>query len=414
MERSTARQPSLAFTAPSPASAILTTLSEQWYNTVVSSLGLDQTKFQLMQGALATGTTSLSIWNFFDAIPPLSLTQQFDPGGYNSLSSIYGAVVNNLVPQTDNGMQTLLGDKYASWAQYRQTPANVPNPLPKTPNGQIDFVGVQVQMYQTWGIMNVDANTISAGTTLLEQKDVVATAIAMYLAANGTYPYTATYAALQAALQQGQARTLSFNSQQASSDTSHSWAGGSVSGFYEFFSGSAGGSWDSFNQQLQSSGITVSATFQSVATIPGQPLATNQPLNPDLSSYAPWWSSAALQVARQHDDNTVWKHGAPTWSDTFGPSGNLTRLSTAMVVVDGIDMTITTNFAVSSDQRTDIQTAARAGFWPFFSAEGQGGFHHEVTASNNQGATIHTACPRGNPTVIGVLVDPISVVLGGS
>lgn len=412
---------------PATGQQLLSTLNQQWYNAVTQALNLDETKFQLIQGSMAVQPNSSTLWSFFDAIPPLSLTQKFDPSGYNSLFSTYNSVINNLVPQTDDSLQTLLGDKYVSWLNYRTNAANLPNPLPKTASGQTDYVAAQVQMFETWGIANLDSDKIGAGTTLLQQADVVSVALTMLVAAKaaakaagnvgtneGGYAYTATYGKLKYAIQQRAAKSVSMNSESQSADTSHAWAGGRVSGFADFFSGDAGGSWDQFHQQISSSGLTVSVNFGAVTTLPGQPLATPQPTDPDLSSAVPWWSSAALQVARQHNDNTVWKHGAPTWDDTFGPDGSLNRLSTGVIVVDGITSTITTNFSVSSDDASRMKAAMKFGFWPFFSASGEGGWDHSVTSNSNGTATLTSTCPAGNPNILGVLVDPINVVLGGS
>ncbi len=90
------------------------------------------------------------------------------------------------------------------------------------------------------------------------------------------------------------------------------------------------------------------------------------------------------------------------------------RLTVALIVVDGIDVTITIKFNVSSTDKTNVEASLKVGFWPFFSAQGEGGWNHAVENQDGQNLTIHSTCPQGNPNVLGVLVDPIDLVLGGS
>ena len=394
--------------AAAPASNTLATLDSQYYNALVAQLHMDPSSFQLAQGAISLGTDSSSIWNFFDSIPPVSLSRSWDSSGFNNLALAYGGVINNLIPQTSNAMQALLGDKYVSWQAYRSNASNIPSPLPKLANGQIDFVGIQVTMFETWGIAQLDAGQIQSGVTLLGQTDVVSVANTMFNAAKGVYPFTATYGDVQNA--HSIPGSISFNSSNYSSDTSHAWAQAEASGFFDFFSGGASGSWSQFNQQVESDGVTVSISFQKVITLPGLPLATLQNVDPELSSYVPWFDGEALHVAQQHNDNTVWKPSAPTWADTFGPDGNLLRLTTQLIVVDGVDITIETNFAVSSDDQTEINASYHAGFWPFFSTSGSGGWTHDHPTYSSSGATFHSSTVLGNPQVLGVTVSPIDTV----
>jgi len=392
---------------------VMATLNEQWYNAVTTQLGLDQSTFQLVQGSMALGSTSDAVFQIFDAIPPLSLTQQFNPSGFNSFSAAYAAVINNLVPQNNAGsLQNVLGDQYIAWVNYRKNPSNLPNPLPTDAQGNPDVTAAQVAMFSRWAIANLDAGTTKAGVTILQQTDAVSVAQAALLAAKGKYAYTSTIARVKAAILSGQAKTASFDSTQESSDTSHAWAGGKASGGYGFFKFSASGNWDKFNQQVEENGVKVSAQFQNVATVPGQPLQVAQPLDPDLSKYVPWFNSAALNLAFRNSNNRVWQQASPTWNDTFGTSGNLQRLAVGLIVVDGIQTTVTVNYSLTTEDKQSVEGALKFGFFPFFTASGSGGWTHEITNSDTRSFTLTSSSPAGNPQILGVLVSPIDAVLG--
>jgi hypothetical protein len=55
------------------------TLTAQWYNAMVDGLGLSPEEFQLYQGPNSMVTTSQDMWNIFDAVPPASVNNYYDP-----------------------------------------------------------------------------------------------------------------------------------------------------------------------------------------------------------------------------------------------------------------------------------------------------------------------------------------------
>jgi hypothetical protein len=67
----------------------------QWYNAVVRDCGLSRRTFQLSQGNIVVGTDSASLWNIFDAVPPLSF-ENYNPARGNLFSNNYGAIISSL------------------------------------------------------------------------------------------------------------------------------------------------------------------------------------------------------------------------------------------------------------------------------------------------------------------------------
>ena len=386
----------------------MSTLTAQWYNAVVAGFELGANDFQLMQGNTAFGTTSDSVWAFFDAMPPTAVSHYYQPGRINSFAQTYGAVINNLVPQTGDDMQKLLGDKYTSWVAYSSDTKNLPNPLPTDTSGNIDYVKVRVDQYARWGLSNgLDSAKLNDGTTLLEQKDIISTAITQWISADDKYAYTASIGYVKNQVDQGRSRSASMNSNTSSSDITNSWAKTSVEGIFDIFGGEAAGEWSKFSSNLTSSGLDISASFGKVATVIGGPFGLTTGINPDLTDYSPWYNSDALKTAMANNNNNVWKHTAPTWEQTFGGDGNMKRDVSALVVVDGVTITMTSSYSVDTADRESVKTEFAAGFFPFFGVDGEGGWSNSVTFHDDGTFTAVSTSEAGNPQIIGVLVQTI-------
>jgi hypothetical protein len=398
--------------AAQSAEEVMNKLTAQWYNTIVEGLDLDKGDFQLMQGNTAFGTTSDSVWAFFDAMPPDSISHYYQPSRINSFVQSYGAVINNLVPQNGNDMQKLLANKYTSWQAYSSDPTNLPDPLPTTSNGQIDFVQVRVKQFQRWGLANgLDSGMLNSGTTLLQQKDIVSTAISQWVAADGKYAYTASIGDVTTQVDSGQSRSVALDSKTTSSDTSNAWAQGSVGGIYDIFEGEASSEWSKFTSDVTSAGLKISATFEKVGTVLGGPYALDTQTNPDLTGFTPWYNGDALKTAKENNNNNVWKHGAPTWEQTFGADGNMRWIVSGLVVVDGVTTTMTSSYAVATEDQQKVKAQFEAGFFPFFGVEGSGGWNNTVKFNNDGTFTAVSTSKAGNPQIIGVLVESVDSAL---
>lgn len=386
-----------------PAQQAMQTLTAQWYNAVTTQCGLDPDTFQLVQGSAPLGTTSEMLWNVFDAVPPASVSNYFNPSQLNSFAADYGAVIANLKPQNAARFVSDMGDYYSAWLAYLKTSPTIP-------------AGGMIELFSNWANMNIpDPGQAQQCITDWQQvsQGTVPAAIQMWLNSGGagaTKAYNATIAQLNQAMASSPSKSVTMNSQTASSDVSHTWAEGSVGGAFDFFSGSASASYDQLTTALASAGVTISATFQRLVTFPGAPLSRPSS-DPILSQYKPWFSSAALNLAYQNNNNIVWNNTPPSWQDTFGPNGNMKRTCSALVVVDGIDLTMTSNVAFSSSEQQQFQAAAEAGFWPFFSASASGGWSNSSSFDASGNVTVKSSSALGNPTVLGAIVTPISAVM---
>lgn len=384
---------------PSLAQA-METLTAQWYNAVITGCGLDPETFQLVQGSQVIGSTSEKLWQFFDAVPPLSISNYFNPSAYSSFSQNYGGVITNLIPQGGDALQSAMGDYYTQWINYAKTKQDY------SVNAFKNWaMGVNPSQAATW--VGLYATTFDNPIFLAQ----MAWDSMLNAAVNpGVAAYNQTIADMNAQLIGTTSKSIQMNSASESTDISHTWSEGAMEGLFDIFFAGGEASYSNFSQAVATSKLNIDATFSNLAIIKAGPLS--QPSQDSiLNQYTPWYNSSALNTAYQENNNRVWKHGAPTWADTFGPTGNLQRLTSALVVVDGINITTTSSASIATADQKNFEAAASGGFFPFFEAEAAHGWNTK-TSYNDQGqATITSSSPTGNPQVLGVIVTPIAQAL---
>lgn len=379
----------------------MTTLTAQWYNAVVSQGGFDRNTFQLVQGTQVIGNTSNKLWQFFDTVPPLTITNYFNPTSFNSFSKNYGSVIPHLIPQGGDALQNAMGDQYAEWLAYAKKNADY-----------------SLKAFQEWAMSVAPSKApdwVSLYRTLFDgaiyQAQLEWDNLLNATSNPGVCAYGKTIDDLNNALIASSSKTIHMDSSTQSSDIKNTWTEGAVEGFFEDFFGGGEGSHSEFSKQLTSTQLTIDASFDNLITFSAQPLSS---LSKDqiLSQYTPWYSSSALNIALKNNNNRVWKHGAPQWEDIFGDAGNTKRVCGGIVVVDGITIKVTSSASISQEDQKHFEAAAAGGFFPFFEAEAAHGWNTSTTFSDKGNATMTTKSKAGNPQVLGVIVTPISEILG--
>jgi hypothetical protein len=371
----------------------MTTLYQQWYNAVVSGLRLDPGTFQLLQPNTPLGATSDQLWAYFNAIPAHSLVSNFQLNGLNRLYDDYRAVVNMLISQTGDAFRADLGDSYQAWIGYVSGLSPIPKPS-DLPGIFFSWATVHAPGVASRGRNDLDA--ILDDPIALAQQTVVNQAGFI----NGTPNFGATIADLRDAIIQAPSGSFAFNSSTQSSDTSGTWAKAAAGGIWDFFSADGSGEWSKTQSKAASSQLVISLSFDHVLTFPAAP--------------GSWYNSAALTAAFATRDNTMWRPGTPNWNTTFGPTGNLQRFLTGLIVVDGINMSMTSSAEYDTSEQEEIRTHAEAGFFPFFSAETSGGYTSSLSFNSGGTMTVTAASPAGNPVVLGAVVSPAGALLGSS
>lgn len=376
------------------------TLNAQWYNALTSGLNLDPSTFQLMQGNSVVGSLSETLWSVFNAVPPLSVNNLYNPSQFNSFSSNYGSIINNLNQPGSNQFQNDMGDYYPQWSQFLSTQSTLPS-------------GGIMELFQTWSQLHMPAGQAMQCYTDLANiyQGAVYTAISMWLQAGGSgasvKAYNITVEQVATKLAQAPSGGISMNSKTETSDISHTWAEGHVGGWFDMFSGEGSGSYDDISQSLITSGLQISADFNHVITMAAGPLSQTSD-DPILSQYKPWYNAATLNLAYQNNNNVVWKNSPPTWDNMFGTDGSLLRVCSALVLVDGISISISSDATFSQSEQQEIKTHASGGFWPFFEANASGGWSNNFSFDDEGKMTYTATCPVGNPVILGAIVTPIA------
>jgi hypothetical protein len=383
-------------------------LTAQWYNAVVSACKLDPSTFQLAQGFPVLETTSTMLWAMLDALPPHSVTQFWNPAQFASFASNYAAVVMALTPPQGAELVTEMGDYYTEWMTYKKG-----QPIAQWPAGGV------LELFHQWELQNMPDAQGQRAYSLYSQlmQNPINIAIDMWVKAGGggaTMAYNTTVEILKQQLAQAAGgNTVHMDSTTSSKDLSHAWAKGKVGGLFDFFSGSGSANWDDLTTEVAQAGVTIDATFNRLLTYSFGPLEKPVPDNPILAKYKPWYYSAALGLGYQAHDELTWSQPHPTREETFGPSGTLSSIKTGLVLVSGLKVTLRSAVSFSNEQRQTVSASAKLGFFPFFSAEASGGWHHEFKFDDAGGMTVTSTVPESATVVLGAIVTPAASIYGG-
>lgn len=376
------------------------TLTEKWYNTMVTGLNLSDQTFQIYQSNVVLDNLSTALWAMYDSIPPKSVTRQAEPSQISRFSDNYSGVINTILPSGGLEWKKTLGDTYPDWVAYLDEFRQSKEKLP---------AGGMLTLFTDWAQLNIpDPGKAQKAITQYSQilNGIVPVAQSRFINAAGVYAYNKSIDDLRSAVKQGPNQSYTFDSKTASSNIEHTWAQGSISGAFRFLWGGGGSSYDSLNQTFGGSEVNIEVEFGHVVSFAAGPLQTETFVGD--KKYPAWFSSAALNYAFQNKGNDVWPvDGSASWDSTFGDSGNLKRFATNLVVGDEMTMTMRSSASFSSSDREKVTAQASGGFWPFFRASGSGGYENTVTFDDQGKMVAVSKSPAGSPLVLGASVLPI-------
>ena len=391
--------------ATSKGTEAMKTLTNKWYNTMVTGLNLSDQTFQIYQSNVVLGNLSTALWAIFDSIPPRSLTQQAESSQISRFSDNYSGVINTILPSGALEWKKTMGDAYPEWVAYLDEFRETKEKLPK---------GGMLALFTEWTNLAIpDPGKARKAITMFSQilNGIVLTAQGRFIEAAGVHAYNKSIDDLRSAVKQGPSQSYTFNSATASGSIEHTWAKAEVSGAYRFLWGGGGTSYDRVNEQFASSDVTIDVKFGHVVSFTAGPLQTDTFVGD--KTYPGWFSSSALSYAFNNNDNETWPvDGSASWDSTFGTNGNLKRFASNLVVGDDMTFTMTSSAKFSSEDREKITAQASGGFWPFFSASGEGGRESTVTFDDQGRMTAVATSPAGSPLILGSNVLPISDIFG--
>lgn len=381
--------------------AMMETLNAQWYNALTSGLNLSPTTFQLMQGNSVIGSLSENLWEFFDAVPPTSVNNYYNPSQLNSFSANYGSIILCLNPPDANLFQDDMGDYYSQWMSYLKTNPPIP-------------AGGMLALFQNWSQMNMPPNQAQRCYVDYQKiyQGTVESAINLWINAGGSSTgsakaYTTTIEQMRNAISKAPSATINMDSKTASSDVTNTWAGGEVVSLFSLFADDTTGTYNNVSQLFISSGLDITAQFTHAATISAGPLYQVSQ-DPILSGYKPWYNSAALNLAYKNKNS--WEIGDtdPTWDSFFGQNGSMLQVCSSLIVVDGISLKISSSASFDTNQQQQIMGQATVGFWPFFIANHSSGWTNNFTFDTQGHLTYTASSPVGSPIILGAIVTPIA------
>ncbi|PJG57644.1 hypothetical protein [Aeromonas cavernicola] len=375
------------------------TLQDMWYLAVVDGLGLDKSSFMLLQAGVQLPYTTGDLWQLVDSIPPKALTTVLSTGALNSFYQDYGSLFSVIIAPVSDDFKRVMNDYLADWMDYKKT----------VTVKDLQDAGGWPALFDFWAHQNLPDNIATSAISIMnkDNNNIVNSASQKYYAnSNVNQPFDPKKDTLYkinitdivgGAIAHGPTKSVHLDSNTSSSDVSTTWAKGGVSGFFDIFSLGGGGSYSKTTSKFTSSEVTIDATFQHVVTV-----ETFKP--------GDWYNSGFLNYAYKGEN--VWSTGNPlTWANTFGPNGDLVRIIEGLVVVDGIEITITSDASYSEEEQKEIRSQASGGIWPFFSANASGGYNSDVSFNDQGKMIVKTSSPVGNPAVFGANVRDISAYL---
>lgn len=358
----------------------MSTLQNRWYNFLVDTLSLDRSMFQIWLPARPIEATDESLWDCGNVIPPESLIFNRDAGYAIRFSDQYAAVQGQMQPQAASIAQAIGEPHATAWSAYLATldarPAAAALPA----------------LFQNWAARHA-LRAMPAGIGFLSRAALAGIAGESSHAEMEAPAYRGSYADLLGLIGASPGASGVFDSRTASADIGASWTeiDGGIVGLWHGGNGA-------LHDKLAAGVVTASATFGACASwivMPGG-----------------WYRSSLLATAFDNAASPPWRLDAvPSWQDFFAPGGSMRRAPASLVVVDAIDLTVTSNAAFDPAEQRLILEHAPAGLWPFHAPVSDAA-DTIVSFGATRGISIRTITRRGRPVVLGANVLDIARYLG--
>ncbi len=356
------------------------TLQNRWYNFLVDRLSLDHSLFQIWLPAAPIDATNAALWYCENVVPPASLTFNRANGEVARLSDQYAAVKSQLEAPSSTTAQTLGEPNAEAWLAYLSTlerrPAATDPPAP----------------LQKWSSRTA-IGAMSAGVAWLSGKAGESSPAPGHAA--GVPGFRGGYADLRNLIGASPGASGVFDSRTVSAQVHGAWAGGADSGVAGLWLASDSAP---LHRKFAASTVTASVDFGACAkwvVIPGD-----------------WYRSAVLATAFSSAASPPWQRGAsPSWSDLFALDGSLRRAPASLVVIDAVEIMVTSDANFEPAEQRLIREHAPAGLWPLY-APAAGAVDITVRFGPSGGMSIRMTIRGDHPIILGANVFGIARYLG--
>ncbi|MEN2470310.1 MULTISPECIES: hypothetical protein [Burkholderia] len=328
------------------------------------------------------------LWAYFNNLPVASLTGNTQFSGGNQFLANYQGVMSAL-KAAPNDFKSTIGD--ACWDRYQ-----LALDLGKVDPGAREF--------RDWAILNTQCSAVAvSGASAL----AAAMLDPVFAAQENVRPYLPSgkksvtfvpgFSKMLALLKKAPFRSFHVGTNSWQTDVSSTWTQGSNSGFFGLWGGSSYTS--TLSQKFASSGVSVDASFRNVL-----------PFNVTPGN---WYSSSAFGLAFNNPGSEPWAPGKkPNWETTFGSSGNMQRFASSLVIVNEMNVTVTSNATYSESEQEQIRRNSSSGLWPFYCSGGSSGSNTSASFNATGNMTVTITSKKGVPVVIGCIVLSASQYLG--
>ncbi|TAG62541.1 hypothetical protein [Microcoleus sp. PH2017_02_FOX_O_A] len=370
----------------------MTILQNHWYNFLIKVLGVASDMFQISQPSPPIAPSNdIGLWSYQNVIPPASLT--FNRCVYSDtlFFNEYVALVSQ-IEFPESAFEQIIGEQnYKAWLSFldEQNPPPPPNDIPT--------------VFRNWAMRHAPsvANQGAAALSQMVLIQAAQQALLPYQGINARPPdFDGNYASLLNILANSPSVSFLFDSSQVSGtdNVQNTWTGGVNFGFNGLWFGSSSDS--RLTRRFAASQVTVNTSFNAQAVWTSTP--------------GSWYNSSLLNMAYSNKQTPPWPPNPnPTWEEFFGSDGSLNHFIAALVVVDEVNATVTSNaIYCETDQQTILSNTSK-GLWPFY-VPSSDRVTNTVTFNADNTMTIDTVTQPRNPLVIGQNVLSLARWLGHS
>jgi len=368
-------------------------LQNGFYNALSQGLGFPPgSPFQLLQPTTPIVNNIQAdqlLWNYFNNIPPDTLTQNYIASGGNQFFSNYKGLLSALQGAPNTFQQDVGDEVFQAWLKYLSGLTTFPSP---SQLGTLFFNWASV-FYPSVAVQGAsDLNNAALDPIVSAQNQV------LMVYANKPPDWVPGMANLAAQLSVGEQRSFQVNSSSMNSNVSNAWAQQSTDGLFGLWGGSSSSSHQS--QEFASSNVTVDAQFAHVVTFAATP--------------GSWYSSSAMGLAYANKSGAPWKSSSPiNWGNTLDSSnGNMARFAAALIVADTMNVRVQSDATFSQADQQSIQQNSGAGMWPFYSTSSSSGSNTSVSFDQQGHMTVQINTTPGVAVVLGATVVPVSQFVG--
>ncbi len=370
-------------------------LQAGFYNAFMDGMGLKAgASVQLLQPSnplVAGAEADTLLWQYFNFLPPNSLTGSFLLSGGNQFLSNYQAVMSVLQAQP-NDFEAKVGSAcFDAWTEALRT-------------GTVHLGSDVGTTFRTFAMFDDTCRSVgAAGAKAITE----AYLDPIFAAQQHVLPYEPAgtkdvnfvpgYSDLATLLSTAPGHSFSVARDGWNTDVSVSWSKDSFSGFSGLWGGSSPMS--SLSKKFSVGGVALTASFAHVGRFTAQP--------------GNWYSSAAFGLTFHHPNRSPWIADRPIdWETTFGSDGNMQRYTSSLIVADTVDVTVTSLAAFSSSEREEIEINSKSsGLWPFYAVNGDGSATTRARFADDGGMAIRITSQTGVPIVLAACVSTASQYL---